>query len=259
VHWRAHTKRMIIIPSTAAGEHVALSKGNTTAKFIREVLKFYGNKHINYFLLTDNQAAEHIATQPTMNEHSRSIDTRHHAIRQDYVDGEMRIGGVASPDNESDILTKYLHPPLHQKHTKQVHILQSTLQNCVLTSYYGRTRDVEQATPHRCLATTQQPALSQSSATANKPSAQHARPRKRPRGRGRNHPARTRGTQRTLRRPLPLAIHKTQNTTNTTNIIKNLMFYVFSHSSLFYNIRPIHYSLSYFLFLALIIKTSLNL
>jgi hypothetical protein len=79
VHWRAHTER-IIIPSTAAGEYVALSKGNTTAKFIREVLKFYGNKHINYFLLTDNQAAEHIATQPTMNEHSRSIDTRHHTI-----------------------------------------------------------------------------------------------------------------------------------------------------------------------------------
>ena len=98
VHWRAHTER-IIIPSTATGEHVALSKGNTTAKFIREVLKFYGNKHRNYFLLTDNQAAGHIATQPTMNEHSRSIDTRHHAIRQDYVDGEMRIGGVASPDS----------------------------------------------------------------------------------------------------------------------------------------------------------------
>ena len=116
VHWRAHTER-IIIPSTAAGEYVALSKGNTTAKFIREVLKFYGNKHKNYYLLTDNQAAEHIATQPTMNEHSRSIDTRHHAIRQDYVDGEMRIGGVASQDNESDILTKYLQPPLHEKHT----------------------------------------------------------------------------------------------------------------------------------------------
>jgi hypothetical protein len=56
-----------------------------------------------------------------MNEHSRSIDTRHHAIRQDYVNGEMRIGGVASQDNESDILTKYLQPPLHLKHTRELH------------------------------------------------------------------------------------------------------------------------------------------
>ncbi len=57
--------------------------------------------------------------KPTMNEHSRLIDTRHHAIRQDYVNGQMRIGGVASQDNdnESDILTKYLQPPLHEKHT----------------------------------------------------------------------------------------------------------------------------------------------
>jgi hypothetical protein len=88
VHWRAHTER-IIIPSTAAGEYDALSKGNTTAKFVRYVLKFNGNQHENYFLYTDNQAAEHIATQPTMNEHSRSINTRHHVIRQDYVNGQM--------------------------------------------------------------------------------------------------------------------------------------------------------------------------
>ncbi len=125
VHWRAHTER-IIIPSTAAGEYVALSKGNTTAKFIREVLKFYGNKHVNYYFLTDNQAAEHIAIQPTMNEHSRSIDTRHHAIRQDYVDGEMRIGRVASQDNESDILTKYLHL-LYTRNTRNTP--QATRQN----------------------------------------------------------------------------------------------------------------------------------
>jgi hypothetical protein len=76
VRWRAHTER-IIISFTAAGDYVALSKGNTTAKFIREVLKLYGNKHKNYFLLTDNQAAEHIATQPTMNEHP----THHESTR----------------------------------------------------------------------------------------------------------------------------------------------------------------------------------
>ena len=56
-----------------------------------------------------------------MNEHSRSIDIRHHAIRQDYVDGLMRIGGVDTQDNTSDLLTKYLQPPLHIKHTRQLH------------------------------------------------------------------------------------------------------------------------------------------
>jgi hypothetical protein len=124
VHWRASTER-IIIPSTAAGEYVALSRGNTTAKYVNDVLKFYGNPPTSYYLYTDNQAAEHIATQPNMNEHSRSIDTRHHAIRQDYIDGHMRIGGVASADNTSDILTKYLQPPLHEKHAHFLHITQA--------------------------------------------------------------------------------------------------------------------------------------
>jgi hypothetical protein len=80
-------------------------------------MRFSGNHSSHYHLYTDNQAAEHIATQPTMSEHSRSIDLRHHSIRQDYLGDLMRIGGVSSKDNTSDILTKYLQPDLHTKHT----------------------------------------------------------------------------------------------------------------------------------------------
>jgi hypothetical protein len=82
VHYRAATER-VIIQSTAAGEYIALSRGNTTTKLIRDILQFYGNTQDTYYLYTDNQAAEHIATQPNMNEHSRSIDIRHHAIHQE--------------------------------------------------------------------------------------------------------------------------------------------------------------------------------
>jgi hypothetical protein len=135
VHWRAHTER-IVIQSPAAGEYIALSRGNTAAKFVRDILIFYGNGNPNYFLFTDNQAAEHIATQPNMNDHSRSIDIRHHAIRQDYVNGEMRIGGVATQDNTSDILTKNLQPPLRIKPARELNILQqptqTNLTNCVI-------------------------------------------------------------------------------------------------------------------------------
>jgi hypothetical protein len=75
---------------------------------------FYGNSHNIYHLYTDNQAAEHIATQPNMNDHSRSIDISINGIRQDYLDEAMKIGGVASEDNTTDILTKNLQPHLHQ-------------------------------------------------------------------------------------------------------------------------------------------------
>ncbi len=56
-----------------------------------------------------------------MNEHSRSIDLRHHSIRQDYEEDGMRIGGVSSKDNTNDILTKFLQPELHHIHTNQLY------------------------------------------------------------------------------------------------------------------------------------------
>jgi hypothetical protein len=121
VHWRGRTERLIV-HTTAAGEYIALSRGNATAKYIRDIMIFYGNTQNVYHLYTDNQAAEHIATQPNMNDHSRSIDIRIHGIRQDYLDNAMRIGGVASEDNTSDILTKNLRPHLHQKHCLQLHL-----------------------------------------------------------------------------------------------------------------------------------------
>jgi hypothetical protein len=99
-----------------------LSRGNATAKYMRDIMIFYGNKQNIYHLYTDNQAAEHIATQPNMNDNSRSIDIRIHGIRQDYLDNAMRIGGVASEDNTSDILTKNLQPHFHQKHCLQLHL-----------------------------------------------------------------------------------------------------------------------------------------
>ncbi len=83
-----------------------------------DIIQFYGYSQHTYHLYTDSQAAEHIATQPTMNEHSRSIDIRHHALRQDYLDNMMRIGGVKSKDNTADILTKFLQPDLHREHTR---------------------------------------------------------------------------------------------------------------------------------------------
>jgi hypothetical protein len=61
-----------------------------------------------------------------MNDHSRSVDIRHHSLKQDYVEGTMRIGGVASLNNTSDILTKILQPPLHAKHCTPLHILTPT-------------------------------------------------------------------------------------------------------------------------------------
>jgi hypothetical protein len=132
-HWRAHTEKLII-KSTASGEYIALSRGNQACKHVREILKFFGNTQPTYYLYTDNQAAEHIATQPNHSEHSRSIDIRHHEIKQDYVEGGMRIGGVSSINNTADILTKTLQPPLHAKHCTPLHILTLPTNSTTITN-----------------------------------------------------------------------------------------------------------------------------
>jgi hypothetical protein len=121
VHWHGRTERLII-QSTAAGECTAMSRGHAACKFIKTILQFYGNTSTTPHLFTDNQAAEHIATRPTMKEHSRSIDIRHHAVRQDYICGEIQIGGVKTTDNPSDILTKFLPAPTHMQHSRFLHI-----------------------------------------------------------------------------------------------------------------------------------------
>ena len=112
VHFHGRTERLVL-SATAAGEYVAFSRGNTACKFVREVLTFFGNPRTPYHLYTDNQACEDITTKPTMTEHSRTIDIRHHGVRQDYINKDAKVGGIKSKDNHSDIITKQLPPHLH--------------------------------------------------------------------------------------------------------------------------------------------------
>jgi hypothetical protein len=117
IHWLAKTERMVFNGTTKA-EYVGLTRSNALGKHITVILEFFGNKlGREYLLRCDNQAAEHLVTQPNMSESGRAIDLRYHSIRQDYADGRMRVGGVKSTDNRSDICTKYLQPPLHEAHS----------------------------------------------------------------------------------------------------------------------------------------------
>jgi hypothetical protein len=121
IHYHGRTERLIIT-STCAVEYIALSRGHAACRFITTILQFYGNQANTYYLLTDNQAAEHLATQPNLNEPGRSIDIRHHEVRQDYLEGKVHIGGVKTTENPSDILTKFLPAPAHQEHSKYLNL-----------------------------------------------------------------------------------------------------------------------------------------
>jgi hypothetical protein len=52
IHWRGRTEK-IIISSAAAGEYIALSRGNTACKFVSDILAFYDNTANIYHIYTD--------------------------------------------------------------------------------------------------------------------------------------------------------------------------------------------------------------
>ena len=66
----------------------------------------------------------------------------------------MRIGGIASEDNTSDILTKNLQPPLHQKHCADLHILHPTLTNNNLLITNDSHHSSSEQAPHLSRHTT---------------------------------------------------------------------------------------------------------
>ena len=87
---------------------------------MKMIMEFYGQQTASYNLYTDSQAAEYLATQPNFTTASRSIDLRFHAVKQSYLQGDCRIGGVKSKQNPADILTKSLQPPLHEEHCQHL-------------------------------------------------------------------------------------------------------------------------------------------
>ena len=117
VYWKSKTEKTVFW-STAASEYVGFSKGNAVAKWLNSLLEFYGNPRQAYFGYCDNQAAETLATNPAFTEASRSVDIRYHAIRQDYADGHIKVGGICTSKNTADILAKPLHPHPHLYHAR---------------------------------------------------------------------------------------------------------------------------------------------
>jgi hypothetical protein len=105
--------------STTKAEFVGLTRANAHGKYVQSILEFYGNAiGQEYYLYTDSQTAEHLATQPNMSEAGRAIDIRFHSIQLDYVEGRMRVGGVNTHVNRSDIGTKYLAVIPHLRHAR---------------------------------------------------------------------------------------------------------------------------------------------
>ncbi len=71
-HWRAHTEKLII-KNTMAGEYISLSRGNEACKHVKNLLRYFGNTTYLYYLYTDSQSAEHLATSHSIGNIGSSV------------------------------------------------------------------------------------------------------------------------------------------------------------------------------------------
>lgn len=115
IAWQS-SKQSVVALSTMEAEYIALCQGTKEVVFHRGLLREMG--FADYVvhptqIYCDNQGAQFMVKNPTVQKKSKHIDIRYHYIRDKYEDNDIDVQYVASEENAADLLTK---PLSKQKH-----------------------------------------------------------------------------------------------------------------------------------------------
>jgi len=113
VSWSSHKQSTVAI-STMEAEYMALSEAGREAiarthLFDDLLIQLDGPPGV----LSDNQGALTITTDPVHHQRAKHIATRYHHIRHLVQENQIALGYVPSAQQTADILTKALHFPQH--------------------------------------------------------------------------------------------------------------------------------------------------
>lgn len=124
VAWESR-KQSVVALSTMEAEYIALCQATKEVCFHRELLnELEFNMYVEYptKILCDNQGAQFLVKNPTVQKKSKHIDIRYHYVREKYDDHVIDIEYISSDENAADILTKALGKQRHQHNCKLLHI-----------------------------------------------------------------------------------------------------------------------------------------
>jgi hypothetical protein len=115
-------KQATVALSTAEAEYMAMSMALQELKWVKQFLtEIQFAPILPISIMSDNQAAISIANNPSL-PHSRTkhIDLRHHYVREQVIEGLVKVEWIASKDQLADVFTKGLNKNTYKELTQQI-------------------------------------------------------------------------------------------------------------------------------------------
>lgn len=111
VSWKSK-KQHVVSMSSAEAEYRALASAASEVTWLTQLLMDFEITIGPTLLFCDNQAAIHIASNPTFHERSKHIEIDSHFVKDKVSDGMLRLVHVNSKHQLADVLTKAVPNPL---------------------------------------------------------------------------------------------------------------------------------------------------
>lgn len=106
INWKSHRQDIVALSSTEA-EYIALSSCVKDVLWIQQILNEIKENFIECTVIYgDNTSALKIANCEAFRERTKHIDIRHHHIRQQVLDGKIKLAHVSTELMAADMLTK---------------------------------------------------------------------------------------------------------------------------------------------------------
>lgn len=122
ISWDSRKQRTVAMSSTEA-EYMSLSESCKEAIHLRRFLSEIMGPQNTTTIYNDNQGAGLLSKNPIFHNRTKHMDIRHHFVRENVMDGIIKIEYMTTNEMPADFLTKGLSTPKHDKCISKVGLL----------------------------------------------------------------------------------------------------------------------------------------